>query len=74
MVEDNLPELSQETEGESKVKFTHNTGNGGQVSVTLEDGANLSEVIERFEGFLKACGFVFEGELDFVKEEKDNGR
>lgn len=32
---------------------------------------DLSEVIEQFSRFLLACGFVFEGELEIVKEESN---
>ena len=31
---------------------------------------SLFDVIEEFERFLKGAGFVFEGQLDFVKEDE----
>ena len=35
--------------------------------LTLEfDGSNLSEVLPRFEDFLRGSGFVFDGYLDFI--------
>jgi hypothetical protein len=33
---------------------------------------DLGTLIENFEAFLKACGFNWEGELDFVTEGKNN--
>jgi hypothetical protein len=32
--------------------------------------AELGEVVLHFEDFLRGCGFVFEGHLDFVEDEK----
>lgn len=32
----------------------------------------LSDVIEQFEYFLKACGFHFEGHLDIISDEPIN--
>lgn len=31
---------------------------------------HLTDLIEHFERFLQACGFVFDGHLDFQEEEK----
>lgn len=40
--------------------------------ITYETGVEaLPEVIEDFENFLKACGYHFEGTLDFVTEDSD---
>lgn len=33
------------------------------------DAITLGEIITDFENFLRACGYVFEGELDFVNNE-----
>lgn len=30
---------------------------------------NLNKVVEEFSSFLKGCGYVFDGELDFVKDD-----
>jgi hypothetical protein len=30
----------------------------------------LDEIVANFEDFLRGCGFVFEGHLDFVEDEK----
>lgn len=59
----------------AKYTFSHQyedkNGNLNTVDITFNEG-NLSEVIEQFERFLLACGFVFPGEnqhLDFVSED-----
>jgi len=42
-----------------------------QVNVGMEFKAvMLDEIVANFEDFLKGCGFVFEGHLEFVKGEK----
>ena len=40
------------------------------VEITLDSHSTLTEVIEKFEVFLRACGYVFDGYLDIVKEEE----
>jgi hypothetical protein len=34
------------------------------------ESEDLGEIVINFEDFLKGCGFVFEGHLDFVEDEK----
>jgi len=34
--------------------------------------AELGEVVLHFEDFLRGCGFVFEGHLDFVVGDEDD--
>jgi len=42
-----------------------------QVNVGMEFKAvRLDEIVANFEDFLKGCGFVIEGHLDFVEDEK----
>ena len=42
-----------------------------QVNVGMEFKAvRLDEIVANFEDFLRGCGFVLEGHLDFVKDEK----
>jgi hypothetical protein len=31
---------------------------------------SLGDIIEEFQNFLHACGYIFEGELDFRDEER----
>lgn len=39
---------------------------GVRVSVKFDGDAPLSDVLDSFEAFLKACGYTYEGALDFV--------
>jgi len=42
-----------------------------QVNVGMEFKAVvLDEIVANFEDFLRGCGFVFKGHLDFVEDEK----
>jgi len=42
-----------------------------QANVGMEFKAvMLDEIVANFEDFLRGCGFVFEGHLDFVGDEK----
>jgi len=44
-----------------------------QVNVGMEFKAvRLDEILANFEDFLKGCGFVFEGHLDFVVGNEDD--
>lgn len=38
------------------------------IKVETEE-VSLTDLLERFEDFLRACGFSFEGYLDFVPED-----
>jgi hypothetical protein len=41
-----------------------------EIANTLEfRGETLEEVLENFELFLKGSGYIFDGQLDFVKED-----
>lgn len=55
----------------SKYIFTNETGDS---KVTHEfSEIELTEVVARFEEFLKGCGFQFDGyTLDFVSKEQEN--
>lgn len=41
-----------------------------KISVELHSDSDLTTILETFESFLKATGYDFEGELDFVIEEE----
>lgn len=43
--------------------------NSAKVTVELPPDSTLGDVLEQFEGFLKAAGYGFDGHLDFVEEE-----
>jgi len=43
-----------------------------QANVGMEFKAvMLDEIVANFEDFLRGCGFVFKGHLDFVEDEDD---
>lgn len=48
-------------------RFTRVHG-GVRVSVKLDGDANLSDLLDEFEAFLKGCGYDLPGALDFVGE------
>ena len=37
--------------------------------VMSTDEITLTEIVQEFQHFLLACGYVFDGDLDFVEEE-----
>jgi hypothetical protein len=38
------------------------------------ESVDLTEIVSHFEDFLRGCGFVFEGHLDFVEDEDEQGK
>ena len=43
-----------------------------QANVGMEfKSVDLGEIVVNFEDFLRGCGFVFKGHLDFVEDEDD---
>ena len=43
-----------------------------QTNTTTEfESIELGEIVVNFEDFLRGCGFVFKGHLDFVEDEDD---
>ena len=47
---------------------TFNTINDYEVIVKIDPQSNLSDVLESFERFLQACGYVLSGHLEIVPE------
>ncbi len=41
------------------------------VTMEISGDLNLTQMLERFEDFLRGCGFGFEGHLDFVNDYDD---
>jgi hypothetical protein len=35
------------------------------------ESSDLSEIVSHFEDFLRGCGFIIDGHLDFVGDEDD---
>jgi hypothetical protein len=46
----------------------------GEASITTKefDAEYLYEVLEEFENFLRGCGYVFKGQLDFVEDDEES--
>lgn len=42
--------------------------NSEEVTIKIDPQCNLSDVLESFERFLKACGYVFDGRVEIVSE------
>ena len=43
-----------------------------KVTYEVAEDASLTQMLDAFENFLKASGFVFDGVLDFVKPDDDD--
>lgn len=55
---------------EGKIEFIYQFNDTSpKVSIVLHPEADIVEVVEAFESFLKASGYQFEGQLDFVDKE-----
>lgn len=53
-----------------KYKFVGVDLNGSKIIKTFE-AISLTEVLDEFQSFLKAVGFVFDGELDIIDQHYD---
>ncbi len=54
------------------MKFIHQYDeNSPLIEVTLHKDSDLSEVFEAFAGFLRAAGYVFDGNLEIINEESN---
>ena len=40
-----------------------------EVQFAMEHNISLPDILEEFECFLKACGYVLPGTLDFIEED-----
>jgi hypothetical protein len=43
------------------------------IDINVTDQATLTELLDSFEAFLKACGYHFDGKLDIIPEEEYYG-
>ena len=50
---------------------TFTTISNEEVTIKIDPHSNLGDVLESFERFLKACGYVFDGHLEIVPEFED---
>jgi len=50
-------------------------GGDSRLNVTTKEfeGETLTDVLEEFESFLRGCGYFFNGQLDVVENEYDEG-
>jgi len=50
------------------MKFIQRQDNGTEIEMKIDDHASVDEVLEEFQNFLRACGYVIEYDkvLDFV--------
>lgn len=57
--------------------FPKGTDDNEDIIMRIDPQSNLSDVIDSFERFLKACGYYFDGHLEIVpefsNEENNNG-
>ena len=42
------------------MKFIQHQDNGTEIEIKIDDHASLNEVLEEFQNFLRACGYVIE--------------
>lgn len=53
------------------IQFTYQYDKSSpKVTVRLPSDSGLADVLQQFEGFLKAAGYSFDGQLDFIEEEQ----
>jgi hypothetical protein len=60
--------FKQEYEGWSSM---HGSAPPSTVTMELSGDLSLTDVLERFQDFLKGCGYHFDGTLDIVYDEVD---
>jgi hypothetical protein len=55
-----------------KLPDEDNKFDSSSIEMVITKDVSLPDLLQEFECFLKACGFVFEGELDIIQEEVEN--
>jgi hypothetical protein len=50
----------------------YNSANASTISMELHGDLNLTQILERFEEFLRGSGFYFDGHLDFVHDDTES--
>lgn len=53
-----------------KTVDTKNKFDISEVSMKIPSGLTIDEVLEEFDGFLRAIGYVFDGTIEVVVEEQ----
>lgn len=41
-----------------------------KITVKASEHANIPELLEAFEDYMKACGYTFDGRLEIVKDDE----
>ena len=50
------------------MKFTHQHSNGTKIEIEMSDHSSMDAVLEEFQNFLRACGYVIEYDQCLVLE------
>ena len=53
------------------MKFTHQHSNGTKIEIEMLEEPHLDDVLEEFQNFLRACGYVVEYNQCLVLENMD---
>lgn len=53
------------------MKFTHQHSDGTKIEIEMSEHASMDAVLEEFQNFLRACGYVIEYNQCLVLENMD---
>ena len=53
------------------MKFTHQNSDGTKIEIEMPEHASMDAVLEEFQNFLRACGYVIEYNQCLVLEDMD---
>jgi hypothetical protein len=54
-----------------QMKFTHQHSDGTKIEIEMAEHASMDAVLEEFQNFLRACGYVVEYNQCLVLENMD---
>lgn len=57
-----------------KTQDPNNKFSISEVSIKVHDEVTITDLLEEFGNFLKACGYSFDGELDIVNDDYDESK
>ena len=57
--------------GQSIMKFTHQHSDGTKIEIEMVEHASMDNVLEEFQNFLRACGYVIEYNQYLILEDID---
>ena len=55
----------------SSMKFTHQHSDGTKIEIEMAEHAPMDNVLEEFQNFLRACGYVIEYDQCLILEDMD---